>query len=102
MTLDPLDARFDPRFDPRFELSPGAQAVINAAVEAGGGYGRETMVMRARVAAALRAAVKEAIPNPPDINVLNDAQYNQEIMCETIRDRIRDIAWELDRKTPYD
>jgi hypothetical protein len=38
------------------ELSPAAQAVINAAVEAGGGYGRATPVLHARLAAALRAA----------------------------------------------
>jgi hypothetical protein len=37
-------------------LSPAAQAVINAAVEGGGGYGRATPVLHARLAAALRAA----------------------------------------------
>lgn len=41
------------------ELSPAAQAVINAAVEAGGGYGRATPVLHARLAAALRAAADE-------------------------------------------
>jgi hypothetical protein len=39
------------------EPSPAAQAVINAAVEAGGGYGRAAPVLHARLAAALRAAV---------------------------------------------
>ena len=39
-------------------LSPAAQSVINAAVEAGGGYGRATPVLHARIAASLRAAVK--------------------------------------------
>jgi hypothetical protein len=38
------------------DLSPTAQSVINAAVEAGGGYGRATPVLHARIAAALRAA----------------------------------------------
>jgi hypothetical protein len=41
------------------ELSPAAQAVINAAVEAGGGYGRATPVLHARLAAALRAAANQ-------------------------------------------
>jgi len=37
------------------ELSPAAQSVINAAVEASGGFGRSTPVLHARIAAALRA-----------------------------------------------
>jgi hypothetical protein len=41
------------------DLSPTAQSVINAAVEAGGGYGRATPVLHARIAAALRAVEKE-------------------------------------------
>jgi DNA topoisomerase IB len=40
-------------------LSPAAQSVINAAVEAGGGYGRATPVLHARIAAALRAVADE-------------------------------------------
>ena len=39
------------------ELSPAAQAVVNAAVEAGGGYGKATPVLHARLAAALEAVV---------------------------------------------
>jgi hypothetical protein len=39
------------------ELSPATQAVVNAAVEAGGGYGKATPVLHARLAAALEAAV---------------------------------------------
>jgi hypothetical protein len=35
-------------------LSPAAQAIVNAAVEAGGKYGRATPVLHARLAAALR------------------------------------------------
>lgn len=41
------------------DLSPTAQSVINAAVEAGGGYGRATPVLHARIAAALRAIDEE-------------------------------------------
>ena len=40
-------------------LSPAAQSVINAAVEAGGGYGRATTVLHARIAAAFSAVDKE-------------------------------------------
>ena len=40
------------------DLSPAAQAVINAAVEGGGGYGCATPVLHARIAAALRAAAQ--------------------------------------------
>ena len=43
------------------ELSPAAQSVINAAVEAGGGYGRATPVLHARIAAALRAAADQVL-----------------------------------------
>ena len=39
------------------DLSPAAQDIVNAAVEAGGGYGCATPVLHARLAAALRAAV---------------------------------------------
>jgi hypothetical protein len=38
------------------DLSPAAQYIVNAAVESGGGYGRATPVLHARLAAALRAA----------------------------------------------
>ena len=41
------------------DLSPAAQAIINAAVVAGGGYGRATPVLHARLAAALRAAADQ-------------------------------------------
>ena len=48
------------------ELSPAAQAVVNAAVEAGGGYGKATPVLHARLAAALEKATNEVIsPVPP-------------------------------------
>jgi hypothetical protein len=42
------------------DFSPAAQAIVNAAVEAGGGYGRATPTLHARLAAALRAAVEQS------------------------------------------
>ena len=41
------------------ELSPAAQAIVNAAVEGGGGYGYATPVLHDRLAAALRATVEQ-------------------------------------------
>jgi hypothetical protein len=41
------------------DFSPAAQAIVNAAVEAGGGYGRATPTLHARLAAALRAAADQ-------------------------------------------
>jgi len=54
-------------------LSPAAQSVINAAVEAGGKYGRATTVLHARIAAALRAAADQAHPKAhiEDINYVH-------------------------------
>jgi len=43
------------------DLSPAVQAIVNAAVEAGGGYGRATLTLHARLAAALRAAADQRI-----------------------------------------
>ena len=60
------------------DLSPAAQSVINAAVEAGGGYGRATPVLHARIAAALRAVADELAsclfigPNEGDIKCVID------------------------------
>jgi hypothetical protein len=45
------------------ELSHAAQAVINAAVEAGGGYGNATLVLHARLAAAIRSAAGYLFPS---------------------------------------
>jgi hypothetical protein len=45
-------------------LSPAAQVIINAAVEAGGKYGRATPVLHARLAAAIRAAADQVVPVP--------------------------------------
>ncbi len=44
------------------DLSPAAQYIVNAAVESGGGYGRATPVLYARLAAALRAAADQVVP----------------------------------------
>ena len=66
------------------EPSPAAQAVINAAVEAGGGYGRATPVLHARLAAALRAAADEVclrwaeLKHPADVlNAIADELETQ-------------------------
>ena len=47
------------------DLSPAAQAVVNAAVEAGGGYGKATPVLHARLAAALEAVADQVVPEDP-------------------------------------
>jgi hypothetical protein len=47
------------------DLSPAAQSVINAAVEAGGGYGRATPVLHARIAASLRAVADQICMKQP-------------------------------------
>jgi hypothetical protein len=57
------------------DLSPAAQDIVNAAVEAGGGYGCATPVLHARLAAALRAAADQVVPqalcvyNPESISI---------------------------------
>jgi len=48
------------------DLSPAAQAIVNAAVEGGGGYGRATLVLHARLAAALQAAADQLTPYAVD------------------------------------
>jgi hypothetical protein len=40
------------------DLSPATQAIVNAAVEAGGKHGHATLVLQARLAAAFRAAAE--------------------------------------------
>jgi hypothetical protein len=49
------------------DLSPTAQAVVNAAVEVTG-YGKETWLLKARVAAALEAAADQVVPEEEDLN----------------------------------
>ena len=45
------------------ELSPAAQAIVNVAIEGGGGYGCATPVLHARLAAVLEAAADQVVPN---------------------------------------
>jgi len=77
------------------ELSFQTQAIVNAAVEAGGGYGNATPVLHARLAAALRAAADQVVPEPSDI-------YKESLSLAAIRNRckVRDellaIAAELE------
>lgn len=69
-------------------LSPAAQSVINAAVEAGGGYGRATPVLHARIAAALRAVADELAsclfigPNEGDIKRVIDVSDLHDLIDE--------------------
>jgi len=79
------------------ELSPQAQEVINAAVEAGGGYGRATPTLHARIAAALRTAVDQVLPKEwPTIEDYNE--YEQGVAAAHIkyRNQILAIADELE------
>ncbi len=74
-------------------LSPTAQAVINAAVEAGGGYGRATPVLHARIAAALRSAVDQVVPS----DAVEPRNYlPMAIECQRIRKELLTIADELE------
>jgi len=57
------------------DLSPAAQAIVNAAVEAGGGYGRATPVLHARLAAALRAAA-DLLSAEVDAPKVDGSKYN--------------------------
>ena len=60
-------------------LSSAAQAIVNAAVEGGGGYGRATPVLHARLAAALQATADHVVP----------------LKHHTVRDQLIEIANEL-------
>jgi hypothetical protein len=48
------------------DLSPAAQNIVNAAVESGGGYGRATPTLHARLAAALRVVADQIGPDGHD------------------------------------
>jgi hypothetical protein len=74
------------------DLSPAAQAIINAAVVAGGGYGRATPVLHARLAAALRAAADQVVPK--DVDPSGDWTDKDEV-----RYQILAIAAELEGNT---
>ena len=75
------------------DLSPTAQAVVNAAVEVTG-YGKETWLLKARVAAALEAVADEVVPPDP---CGNDCCITQ---CEQIRHELLAIAAELRGTNP--
>ena len=73
-------------------LSPAAQAVLNAA-EAVSEYGKATPLMKARLAAALRAAADQVVPEP----VPSDQRWN-DVMAQrcVIRFELLAIAAELE------
>lgn len=78
-------------------LSPAAQAIINAAIEGGGGYGRATPVLHARIAAALRAAADQVVPENYDCAVEDIGWYHAaEVRHTVIREQILAIAAELE------
>ena len=79
------------------DLSPVAQAIINAAVVAGGGYGRATPVLHARLAAALRAAADHVTPENYDC-ATDDRGWNDgsEDRNAEIREQLLAIAAELE------
>ncbi len=83
-------------------LSPAAQAIINAAVVAGGGYGRATPVLHARLAAALQAVADQVVPKsePPqrsDFSDLSVYQWAADVHAydDATRRKILAIAAEL-------
>jgi hypothetical protein len=78
------------------DLSPAAQAVINAAVEGGGGYGCATPVLHARIAAALRAAADQVVPQrrkPTDPDSWEEATWTAQ---QNTREELFAIAAELE------
>ena len=74
------------------DLSPAAQAVLNAA-EAVSEYGKATPLMKARLAAAMRTAADQVVPEP----VPSDQPWN-DVMAQrcVIRFELLAIAAELD------
>ena len=75
-------------------LSPAAQAVLNAA-EAVSEYGKATPLMKARLAAALRAAADQVVPVRAWHESDNDAAWQRHQMSVIINRRILAIAAEL-------
>jgi hypothetical protein len=86
------------------DLSPAAQDIVNAAVESGGGYGRATPTLHARLAAALRVVADQVVPEqleppcgetepwPQGYQLMRDAQWEK---CQQLRSEILAIAAEL-------
>jgi hypothetical protein len=75
------------------DLSPAAQAIVNAAVEAGGGYGRATPTLHARLAAALRSAADQVVPeeSEPPCGEREPWPHSYQLMI--------DSKWEQQQKT---
>ena len=67
------EAPWDVSFLASASAAAALRDVINAAVEAGGGYGRATPVLHARIAAAFRAVADQAHPKAhiEDINYVH-------------------------------
>jgi hypothetical protein len=76
------------------KLSSAAQAAVNAAVEAGGGYGKATPVLHARLAAALVAVADQVVPEPDDWDKDNFSVQALRLRC-LMRDQLLAIAAEL-------
>ena len=72
------------------DISPAAQAVLNAA-EAVSEYGKATPLMKARLAAALRAAADQVAPEPK-------LPYDSccDVSASAIRTQLLAIAAELE------
>ena len=77
------------------DLSPAAQYIVNAAVESGGGYGRATPVLHARLAAALRAAADQVAPLGYE-DVWTDGRILQYEKRDPVREKLLAIADELE------
>jgi hypothetical protein len=77
------------------DLSPTAQYIVNAAVESGGGYGRATPVLHARLAAALRAAAEIVAPLSYE-DVWTDGRILQYEKHDPVREKLLTIAYELE------
>jgi hypothetical protein len=77
------------------DLSPAAQYIVNAAVESGGGYGRATPVLHARLAAALRAAADQVAPLGYE-DVWTDGRILQYEKHDPVREKLLAIADELE------
>jgi len=77
------------------DLSPSVQAIVNAAVEAGGGYGRATPTLHARLAAALRATADQVVPLGYE-DVWTDGRILQYEKRDPVREKLLAIADELE------